>query len=47
MSRYAQAYANSKGPGDSRPTALQIVEDEDLTGKLADKTFFGTCLVKF
>jgi hypothetical protein len=39
MSRYAQAYANSKGPGDGRPTALQIVQDENLVGKLADRTF--------
>lgn len=39
MSRYAQAYANHTGPGDARPTALQIVQDENLVGKLADKTF--------
>lgn len=41
MSRYAQAYRNSKGPGDSRPTALQIVQDENMVGKLTDKTFLG------
>ncbi|VUC32110.1 unnamed protein product [Clonostachys rosea] len=38
MSRYAAAFANSKGPGDSRPTALQIVEDEGVVGKLLGKT---------
>jgi len=35
MSRYAAAHANPQGPGDARPTALQIVEDEGLVGKLA------------
>ena len=42
MSRYAKAHENSKGPGDARPTALQIVEDEGLVGKLADKVFLVT-----
>jgi NAD(P)-dependent dehydrogenase (short-subunit alcohol dehydrogenase family) len=31
-----------EGPGDSRPTALQIVEDEGLIGKLTDKIAFIT-----
>lgn len=42
MSRYAEAHKNSKGPGDDRPTALQIVEDEGLTSKLTDKVFLVT-----
>ncbi|KAK4501684.1 hypothetical protein PRZ48_007493 [Zasmidium cellare] len=42
MSRYAEAHANNKGPGDARPTALQIVKDEDLIGKLTDKVFVVT-----
>ncbi|KAF2718679.1 NAD(P)-binding protein [Polychaeton citri CBS 116435] len=42
MSRYAEVYKNTKGPGDARPTALQIVEDEGYTGKLTDKVFLVT-----
>lgn len=42
MSRYAEAYKNSTHPGDSRPTALQIVEDEGFIGKLSDKVFLVT-----
>ncbi|KAF2209826.1 hypothetical protein CERZMDRAFT_113588 [Cercospora zeae-maydis SCOH1-5] len=42
MSRYAQTHVNPKGPGDGRPTALQIVEDEGLIGKLHDKVFVVT-----
>ena len=42
MSRYAEAHRNHNGPGDARPTALQIVEDEGLTGKLTDKVFLVT-----
>ncbi|KAL5590870.1 hypothetical protein FOBRF1_014427 [Fusarium oxysporum] len=34
MSRYAEVHAKPQGPGDARPTALQIVKDEDLLGKL-------------
>ncbi|KLJ06089.1 hypothetical protein EMPG_10489 [Blastomyces silverae] len=37
MSRYAAAHANPQGVGDSRPTALQIVKDEDMAGKLGGK----------
>jgi NAD(P)-dependent dehydrogenase (short-subunit alcohol dehydrogenase family) len=37
MSPYAAAYANPKGPGDARPTALQIIHDESLDGKLVGK----------
>ena len=36
-SRYAAAHQNPQGPGDSRPTALEIVKDEGLQGKLVDK----------
>ena len=42
MSRYAQAHEKPNGPGDARPTAMQIVEDEDLVGKLTDKVFLVT-----
>jgi len=42
MSRYAAAHATLKGPGDARPTALQIVEDENLTNNLTDKVFLVT-----
>src|SRR5450432_2710592 len=43
-SKYAAAHepANLNSPGDARPTALQIVQDEGLEGKLADKTFLIT-----
>ncbi|EMC97101.1 hypothetical protein BAUCODRAFT_23481 [Baudoinia panamericana UAMH 10762] len=42
MSRYAASHVSTQGPGDARPTALQIVEDEGLTGKLVDKVFLVT-----
>ncbi|KAH6873974.1 short-chain dehydrogenase [Coprinopsis sp. MPI-PUGE-AT-0042] len=44
MSRYAEAHklANLRGAGDARPTALQIIEDEGLVGKLSDKVFLVT-----
>jgi hypothetical protein len=35
-SKYASAHAAAQGPGDARPTALQIVRDEGLEGKLND-----------
>lgn len=37
MSRYAAAHANPNGAGDSRPTALQIIKDEGVEGKLKGK----------
>jgi NAD(P)-dependent dehydrogenase (short-subunit alcohol dehydrogenase family) len=42
--RYAEAHkdANLRGPGDARPTALQIIEDEGLVGKMKDKVFIVT-----
>jgi NAD(P)-dependent dehydrogenase (short-subunit alcohol dehydrogenase family) len=44
MSRYAKAHAfdNLNGPGDGRPTALQIVEDEGRLGTMTDKVFLVT-----
>ncbi|KAH7137744.1 WW domain-containing oxidoreductase [Dactylonectria macrodidyma] len=42
MTRYSTAYASPKGPGDARPTALQVVEDEGLVGKLTDKVALVT-----
>lgn len=42
MSRYAKAHENPQGPGDARPTALQVVEDEGFTDKLMDKVFLVT-----
>lgn len=40
--RYADAHKSPQGPGDARPTALDIVKDEGLEGKLADKVFLIT-----
>jgi NAD(P)-dependent dehydrogenase (short-subunit alcohol dehydrogenase family) len=40
--RYHDTWVNRTGPGDSRPTALQIVKDEDLVGKLGDKVIVVT-----
>ncbi|EEU48336.1 uncharacterized protein NECHADRAFT_75805 [Fusarium vanettenii 77-13-4] len=37
MSRYADAHMNPAGPGDARPTAIQIVKDERAEGTLAGK----------
>lgn len=41
-SRYVEAHKSPQGPGDARPTALDIVKDEGLEGKLADKVFLIT-----
>lgn len=35
-------YLNCTGPGDSRPTAMDIIRDEDLVNKLTDKTALVT-----
>lgn len=40
--KYAEAHAHPQGPGDARPTAMQVVKDEDLMGKLADKVILIT-----
>jgi NAD(P)-dependent dehydrogenase (short-subunit alcohol dehydrogenase family) len=37
MSKYAEAHLNPNGPGDARPTALQIIKDEAAEGKLSGK----------
>lgn len=42
MASYTAAYANPQGPGDARPTALQVVKDEDLEGKLTGKVIVIT-----
>ncbi|KAJ4172394.1 hypothetical protein NW754_002591 [Fusarium falciforme] len=42
MSRYAAAHANPQGPGDARPTALQIIKDEGMEGKLNGKVIVVT-----
>ncbi|KAL2686863.1 hypothetical protein Neosp_004405 [[Neocosmospora] mangrovei] len=41
-SRYAAAHLKPNGPGDARPTALQIVKDEQREGSLADKVVLIT-----
>lgn len=41
-SRYAAAHADPAGPGDGRPSALDIVKDEGLEGKLSDKVVLIT-----
>lgn len=35
---YLDVHRTPKGPGDARPTALQIIADEHLENKWADKT---------
>lgn len=40
--RYAAAYADPKGEGDARPSALDIIDDEELVGKLSDKVALVT-----
>ncbi|KIM95468.1 hypothetical protein OIDMADRAFT_133972 [Oidiodendron maius Zn] len=42
MDRYAAVHQNIKGPGDSRPTALQIIRDANLEDKLAGRVAFIT-----
>lgn len=39
---YADAHTKPSGPGDARPTALQIVKDCDAVGKLKGKTVLIT-----
>ncbi|KAF2275370.1 NAD(P)-binding protein [Westerdykella ornata] len=40
--RYAAAHAQPTGAGDARPTALQIIHDENLVNALADKVVLIT-----
>ncbi|KAH7146771.1 WW domain-containing oxidoreductase [Dactylonectria estremocensis] len=42
MSRYAEASANPQGPGDARPTALQIIQDEAAENTLQGKVIVIT-----
>ncbi|KAH8676226.1 putative oxidoreductase,short chain dehydrogenase [Xylariales sp. PMI_506] len=44
MSRYADAHSQERlhGPGDGRPTAMQIVEDEGRLNTMKDKVFVIT-----
>ncbi|KAH7236859.1 uncharacterized protein BKA55DRAFT_578665 [Fusarium redolens] len=42
MSRYSAAHENPQGPGDARPTALQIIKDEGVEGKLKGKVMVIT-----
>ncbi|KAH7388657.1 hypothetical protein BKA66DRAFT_415164 [Pyrenochaeta sp. MPI-SDFR-AT-0127] len=42
FTRYISVHEKRQGPGDARPTALQIVKDNDLEGKWADKTVLIT-----
>ncbi|KAL4862490.1 hypothetical protein BDV12DRAFT_202985 [Aspergillus spectabilis] len=41
-SKYAAVHVSPKGPGDARPTASQIIDDESLEGKLSDKVILIT-----
>ncbi|RAK88387.1 NAD(P)-binding protein [Aspergillus costaricaensis CBS 115574] len=40
--RYAAVHQNTKGPGDARPTALQIIQDQKLENQLSDKVILIT-----
>ncbi|KAF6829114.1 putative short-chain dehydrogenase [Colletotrichum plurivorum] len=39
---YADLFANPQGPGDARPTAFQIIHDNDLVGKWSGKVVLIT-----
>ncbi|RFU33161.1 hypothetical protein B7463_g3169, partial [Scytalidium lignicola] len=41
-SRYAAAHVSPQGPGDARPTAEQIIQDEGVENKFTDKVFLIT-----
>lgn len=38
----ADRYAKSSGPGDQRPTALRVIQDEELEGRLKNKVVLIT-----
>ena len=40
--RYAGVFKDPEGPGDARPTALQIIKDEELESQLSEKTILIT-----
>lgn len=42
LDRYALAHRDPQGPGDARPTALQIVRDNELENTLASKVMLVT-----
>jgi NAD(P)-dependent dehydrogenase (short-subunit alcohol dehydrogenase family) len=42
MSRYAEAHVSPTGPGDARPTALQVIKDEGVAGTLKGKVIVVT-----
>lgn len=42
MERYAAVHASPQGPGDARPTAEQIIKDQNHGEKLAGKTVLIT-----
>ena len=42
MGRYTDVHARPKGPGDARPSALQIVNDESMGGQLKGKVVLIT-----
>lgn len=42
MSKYAASHVNPQSAGDARPTALQIIQDEGLEGKLVGKVIVIT-----
>ncbi|GKT56901.1 short-chain dehydrogenase [Colletotrichum tofieldiae] len=42
LAPYAEQHKNITGPGDARPTAIQIVEDQGLVGKWAGKVAIVT-----
>ena len=39
---YESVHAGPEGPGDARPTAMQIIEDEKLVNQFTDKVFLVT-----
>ncbi|KAH6697479.1 WW domain-containing oxidoreductase [Plectosphaerella plurivora] len=42
MAQYVASHIDTQGPGDARPTALEVVENEGLIGKLAGKVVLIT-----
>jgi NAD(P)-dependent dehydrogenase (short-subunit alcohol dehydrogenase family) len=40
--RYAPLHTDPQGPGDARPTSLQILEDNDAIGQFNNKVFLVT-----
>ncbi|KAH8812308.1 WW domain-containing oxidoreductase [Xylogone sp. PMI_703] len=41
-SKWAAAHENPQGPGDARPTALQVIQEEGLIDGMKDKVFLVT-----